>query len=207
MASIGIYQLIHRPSGYFYIGSSGDLNRRKWNHLSLLKSGTHPIKKLQVLYNENPEIDWVVTPSSTREQAYLIELALIKQCDGNPLRLNVVTLPRGGSLPASVDPSRSERDAKTSRGLRGKKLSVEHKASISAGKMGGHHSDETKALMSSQRKGRDNSWNWRAIIIDGVHYPSARHASESLGLPAGTINARVNSKSPQFANWVVAVKE
>lgn len=183
------------------------MNRRKWNHLSLLKTGNHHVTKLQELYNANPDVEWVEAPADSRDEAYVIEMALIKQEESNPLMLNVLALPKGGSLPASVDPSRAERDAKTSRTLRGRKLSDETKASISASKMGGSHSDETKALMSSQRKGRDNSWTWKPVIIDGVTYPSARHASESLGIPTGTIHARVKSTSPKFASWVSGSKE
>ena len=50
----GVYECIHRESGYRYAGSSRQIMKRLEDHISSLKRGTHDNHKIQELYNISP---------------------------------------------------------------------------------------------------------------------------------------------------------
>jgi group I intron endonuclease len=52
---IGIYKILNIITNNFYIGSSKDLERRKYNHFSKLKENKHKNKKLQADFNKFKE--------------------------------------------------------------------------------------------------------------------------------------------------------
>lgn len=47
-----IYALKHNPTGKIYVGCSCDVKRRVSEHLTLLKSGTHPVEMMQNDFDE-----------------------------------------------------------------------------------------------------------------------------------------------------------
>ncbi|MGD8779047.1 MAG: GIY-YIG nuclease family protein [Ignavibacteria bacterium] len=49
---LGIYKILNIKTNSFYIGSSKDLERRKYNHFSKLKENKHKNKKLQADFNK-----------------------------------------------------------------------------------------------------------------------------------------------------------
>ena len=61
------------------------------------------------------------------------------------------------------------------------------------------HSEKTKALMRSSKKGVPNDLLGRKISIDGQEFPSIAEASRALGHARKTIKSRVESSS--YPNW------
>jgi predicted GIY-YIG superfamily endonuclease len=54
----GVYQILHKPTGQFYLGSSSKINSRLKNHLYCLRKGTNSNQELQILWNESVEEDF-----------------------------------------------------------------------------------------------------------------------------------------------------
>ncbi len=54
----GVYRILHKPTGQFYLGSSCKLNLRIKQHLTSLKNGEHSNLELQNLWNESVEEDF-----------------------------------------------------------------------------------------------------------------------------------------------------
>jgi len=79
----GIYKIqsLIKPER-FYIGSTGNIKKRKYEHLCRLRKNKHPNKKLQYHYNKYGELDLqftVIEPClpeflTIREQSYFIPL-------------------------------------------------------------------------------------------------------------------------------------
>lgn len=56
----GVYVIRHRITDRMYIGSSGDVNRRIYSHISALRRGKHPVEDMQKdfdIYGENYSIE------------------------------------------------------------------------------------------------------------------------------------------------------
>lgn len=64
--SAGAYRIV--IGDVFYIGSSKDLRRRRFDHQWRLRSGNHPVKKLRDAYKVHGDFRWVVTDYLQREE-------------------------------------------------------------------------------------------------------------------------------------------
>ncbi|BAZ42376.1 hypothetical protein NIES4101_83450 [Calothrix sp. NIES-4101] len=51
----GVYRIVHKPTGMFYIGGSSQLSTRRHYHFYYLNKETHPNIKLQNLWNDSSE--------------------------------------------------------------------------------------------------------------------------------------------------------
>lgn len=51
--AMGIYAWVHTPTGARYVGSSGNLNKRRAQHVNALNQGRHPSDALQVLWDRD----------------------------------------------------------------------------------------------------------------------------------------------------------
>ena len=67
MNKSGIYKITNIITGYFYIGSTNNFNRRKLNHLHLLRNNKHHSIYLQNSFNKHLETNF--------------KIELIEQCD------------------------------------------------------------------------------------------------------------------------------
>jgi group I intron endonuclease len=76
----GIYEIRHLPSQRRYVGSSIEVERRLFWHLSMLRAGKHHCKYLQNVWNKYPEEDFACyllevckedSELETREQFYM----------------------------------------------------------------------------------------------------------------------------------------
>lgn len=92
---VGVYKLVHRDSGKFYIGSSGDFYNRRKTHIVALRAGQHHLQEMQNLYNESPHFTFELVSiginykdPAVREKAYDREQELLDQYWGDPLLLN-----------------------------------------------------------------------------------------------------------------------
>jgi group I intron endonuclease len=91
----------------------------------------------------------------------------------------------------------------------GKQIAPEHKYCIKCLPRNGennsfynkHHTNETKKILSEQRKGKYFGNQNLRFIIDGIEYSSLGEASNKLGIPITTISWRLKSKNEKFNNY------
>ncbi|MNF23926.1 NUMOD3 motif (2 copies) [compost metagenome] len=188
---IGVYTIRHVASGAFYFGSCGSYPRRKASHLHHLRHGEHGNKNLQELYCHSPELIWEFTPCDSREEAYELEEKLIRQHWENP-RLCNISYGRSGWY-AGMMPEETKRK-------------------IAEAQTGKVHSDETKALMSDQRRGKKKSTEWvnkiaeasrLQIMVGDVVYSGCAAAAAAYGIHPQTASERARSTSKKFSDWTV----
>lgn len=75
--TIGAYILIEPSTGYFYIGSSENVEARIERHYRALLQGTHHCIPLQQVWNQSQHLEPQIYATNTREEAYELEQALI----------------------------------------------------------------------------------------------------------------------------------
>lgn len=56
----GVYKITHIPSGWFYLGESGDIYTRIRHHFSILCRGKHENHDLQCLWNQSSLDDFYI---------------------------------------------------------------------------------------------------------------------------------------------------
>jgi len=82
----GIYQLLHTPSGHFYLGSTTNLYHRWHSHKTQLSQGKH-CQRIQSVHTKIS--DWniaIIEPATQNLQD--LEISFIQQHISNPLCLN-----------------------------------------------------------------------------------------------------------------------
>lgn len=86
-----VYRLVHRPSGYFYIGSTSDLSERKLQHMGSLAAGCHQNVRLQRFYDKKHKKNWEFESISVpnRKAAYKREQLLITKYLDDPKLMNI----------------------------------------------------------------------------------------------------------------------
>lgn len=190
--AIGVYVLKHLATGNFYIGSTADFTRRKAQHLSSLRKGNHANVKLQSSYLASPEVDWEFTPTSSYEEALVLEHSMIRSNWGNTLLCNEVHYDEKGNTVVS--------DA--------------FKIRMSRAKKGVPQSELNKAALSIARTGRKQTPEWvekRAettrikVEVDGVVYNSATEAAVAHGCTVMTVMNRVRNPKAKWAGWKTSI--
>jgi group I intron endonuclease len=164
----GIYR-IDLGNGWFYIGSSSHLSKRKNNHKGDLVRGNHSNMKMQNCWNKYKVFEFTVLEKCDKSELLLREQLLIDIHFSDSKNLNLT--PTAGSCLGYVASAEhraknsaaqkgkvasAETRAKMSAAQKGKVLSAEHCAKISAaqkGRQGRIPSAETRAKMSTARKG------------------------------------------------------
>lgn len=176
---LGIYQLINRINGKFYIGSASNLKRREWNHFTKLNNKIHDNPKLQAAYNKYGPEAFVFIIAEYCEKDKLIEreqywLDCTKACEIGYNILKIAGSSIGYKHSEEFKRKRSEaykgrkiteeQKIKTSLALKGKKKSESHANNIALAKLGNkynlgnQHTEEAKKKMSVNRKKNiDNS--------------------------------------------------
>lgn len=93
---IGAYILFHDKTGWFYIGSSQDIKHRYTLHRSQMRCGTHPSAKMKELWKISPHFTIECFFTETREDAFVLEQAMILENLDNPMLVNIGLGVRGG---------------------------------------------------------------------------------------------------------------
>jgi group I intron endonuclease len=57
---IGVYAILHHPTGKSYIGGSTNIERRIYDHINKLKKKKHVCIKFQKAWNKTNTRDWIV---------------------------------------------------------------------------------------------------------------------------------------------------
>lgn len=213
---IGVYVLTHVASGKKYIGSSGNVGTRLSSHKSLLAKGKHHCIELQELYNSDNRYYSVVYETLDREAAFDLEQALVDEYWGTPKLLNVAKDVR---VSARGVPATEANRIQCGELNRGKPLSPEHAAKISASNKGKVMTAEHRKNIGDSRRGKPLSPEGRAtldannlarrtyVYCDGQIYHGTREAGVALGKDHGLIGYRARSKQPRWANWYYCDKD
>lgn len=184
----GIYKILCKVSGKFYIGSSQELTRRKIHHYNRLRANKHGNPHLQNSFNlygesaiifnilEHCEVDELLI----REQFY------IDQYKGKGILFNVAEI-AGASMRNKRHSSKTIEKMKKNHGLawKGKHLSDEHKKKISEKRM-------QLTRMRGLRKLTDN----QVIEIKKLNTSGfgVRTIARMLNIPRHNVNSVVKGK-------------
>lgn len=137
MKKSGIYKIINITTNDFYIGSSVNLDRRRYEHYSQLKKGKHGNLHLQNSFNKYGEntFQFVILEYCDKENCILIEQKYI-----NNLKPTFNINPNSGS----------------SLGVKHREETIDK---IRKSKLGGKHTEETKnKIKEGLQKLKDNGW-------------------------------------------------
>lgn len=190
----GIYR-IDLGNGWFYIGSSADLEQRSYMHLYELRSLRHVNIRMQKCWNKYQIFDFVVLELCNSEQLISREQFYLDKHFCDKKNVNIVAF--AGRPPDVTDEQREkiraanrrriytpqiraeisarhtgrvkspETCAKISASKRGKPLSPEHRKKLSiAAKKRPPHSEEYKRKMSMVTKGKPKSAETRQRMRD-----------------------------------------
>jgi group I intron endonuclease len=134
----GVYQIFIED--YCYWGSSGNCEKRCSDHLNSLKRGKHDNTKMQNVFNKYKSFDFqIIVACDDRDVAYAYEQDYIDAHFGLDKCLNL-------NAAASKPPSQ-----------KGKKLTDEHRANLSAAQKGRKLTDEHKAKLSGPKNDEHKS--------------------------------------------------
>ncbi|QDB71124.1 I-TevI-like homing endonuclease [Serratia phage Moabite] len=198
-AFAGVYILSFSNKPISYIGSSVNVYKRLKEHLNDLASNRHCNGKLQTFYNlhkDDPVVRikaQVIRTTETLTPFWLENEALnyVKR------KQAVFNIGDTAELPKL-----------------GVKASDETRRKQSLAKMGKVASDETKRKMSEVRKGRPNSEEHirntataisKAIMGDGIKYPSASECARILGINQSSVTRRLVNKN--YPGWYMIGSE
>jgi hypothetical protein len=233
-----------RNTGRAYIGSSSDTYERFDTHHWLLRNKRHFNAGLQAAIDAGYEIDVIVCPVETSQEALSLEQGILDEFFHSGLlynRARFVERPRLG-VTASEETIRRQRESALgfrhspetieklselakARGVprstieagaaarRGKPLSKEHiaklvplrKAAMTAGarehlrrlNLGIPHSEEDRAKMKAIAVEKFG----KAVVIDGITYPTMTDAMKALRIGPQTLRARLSDESGAYPNW------
>jgi hypothetical protein len=137
-----IYRILNVATDHFYIGSSVNVRRRRWEHWDSLKKGTHHCEALQAAWAEFGgdafEFEILEEVADSTQLLHIEETYLLKYA-GSPECYN--TAVSAHQSPAALPRVR----AKVSEGLRRKYEDPNY-----APRVGKQHSEETKAAISAK---------------------------------------------------------
>lgn len=163
----GVYKIISKKTGKFYIGSSEDLRKRKKGHLTALQKNRHHNAKLQAIYNRHGVDDLrfvVVKLIQNRSRAYALEDRLIKASGSDKKLLNIGLGARGGDN-LSLNPRRKEIVARIADSVheRMSSMTAKEKKAVfgrvgsSNGMWGKTHDEDTRRKISQANSGKSRN--------------------------------------------------
>lgn len=207
--SPGAY-IIYIPSvRKVYIGHTADIYRRRVKHLSKLKTGQHRNKKLQELYDTNPEMEilFFFYPEESVEAAIHLEQVLLSKYSDHPDLLNVATDARSQLGFKHSEETKVVLKAlmkiRTANPAHAKNLSEFHIQRFSVQSERDAQSERIKkAWENPETRARmleANKLKGRKIVVDGVNYSSIVEASNALNVSVTAVTWRL--KSHRHPTW------
>lgn len=146
---------------FFYVGSTHGIERRAMIHMTDLKNGRHPNKRLRDLFAAGCLMTFDTIPCANREEAYVLEEKIITENADNYNMLNIGLASRGGDN-LTRNPDREKIIDKMTRSMvkRWETMSPEarekHRLARTGknnGMFGRTHTSEAKAIISAFHKG------------------------------------------------------
>lgn len=171
--SPGAYCITNVATGNVYIGSTGTLGCRVSGNESCLRRGVHRNPNLQKAYDESAEIEFLLLPTTTVEEARILEQQLVDEFKDSGHLCNI------GITDVSRPAFR-------------RIVSDQTKQLMSKNRYGIVPDDATKELMSATHKDYYNSERSQAhrkvlfekiskkVTVNGVEYPSISEAARQL---------------------------
>lgn len=161
--NIGVYQIRSLSTNKFYIGSSGNLKKREFNHFRSLRKGTHHNALLQKLFTKNGEDDFqfiVLKFFSKKVLAQKLEDQLINKYWDNPRCLNIGHSAIGGDN-LSKNPNKKTIVRRMTKSVRQRMANMTKEERVAAfsqpgclnGMYGRTHTKETRKRLSEANKG------------------------------------------------------
>jgi group I intron endonuclease len=229
MSTIGYYRITHRPTGYFYVGSSQNVSRRIQRHRAELEQGIHVNKNLQQIFTNWNDFSVETFPTETLDEARAGEQRLLDRHIGAVGCCNVSTSATNGfagvrpyvpketrikNLEKATEARRGaalseEHKSKLSHAHTGKVLSNEHRAALSKAKTGSSLSDSHREAIRQGNLGKTRTDEFkrgvgelksRKVSINGVIYPSLKAASSAVGFSDVTVRKRLND-NVNYVEW------
>jgi len=167
------YIMTHRPSGVYYIGSTGNLNLRVAQHKYKIINGEHNSTQFKALSSRWEDISIEYELAVDYHNAESLEIALLKTNIKDPLCSNAMTTVQEWAKATTHFDEARRKSADTRRGKPRDELT---RSKISAAKS-------------------------RRIVGDGVEYASALEASQKLGIPYRTVRSRLGSNNGLGKLW------
>lgn len=169
MIKIGIYKIVSKNSGEFYIGSSQNLRKRKLDHFSLLKNKKHPNRYLQRVWNKYQDLYFTIIEECSieslieREQFYIDNLypkynlrpTAESNRGWNMSEAGKIKISKANKGKTISEEHKKAISIKNKINLKGRKLSDKHIESIRKSRIGVTLSDETKDKIRIKALGRD----------------------------------------------------
>lgn len=222
----GAYVIEHVNSGMLYVGSSGNLAKRKIDHKYELKKGTHSNPRLQILFNENAALKWRFWITETREEAYDTEHKILMHLQQEQKHLNIAVDVRNSGI-GHVNPDGWEE--MISELNKGNKYAIGRTASIvqrakASERMQAHNANPEfaakKAAASSARfkgvaqtpeviaarvagmlKSDKYAKRNKRVSVDGEIFPSAASVARAKEMSKSTVKYRINSPEQEWKDW------
>ena len=165
-SQIGLYKIKNIVNDKFYIGSSNNLNRRKYEHFNSLKTNKHRNPHLQNSFNKYGKENFVfeIVEECDEEDLLLREQMYIDWAVKNDWE-NCYNICKNADKPP---------------GMKGKKHKEETKKKMSEVKKGKKHKEETKKKMSEVRKGKyvgekHPRWGKGVVGVPGLQFDKRRN--------------------------------
>ena len=163
----GIYCITHIPSGLIYIGSSVNIHKRWISHKRQLRTGKHPAKRLQIMWDVDGASAFdVYTVEYISSRLELVRreqhwLDLLDPCCPI-IGFNTSGNAAGGCCSGPVS---AEMRAKLSVILSGTKKSKSHREKIGAAHMGKTRSTEARQAMAAAQQRRFSKPEAKAYLL------------------------------------------
>lgn len=223
----GLYFISSPDSDKVYVGSTGDLARRRSQHYNSLKRG-HDNPNLKALLDKHDRDAFRFTSMeiyTDRETLYQVEQQMYDRLHKLGVILNVgidiKAAFKGRIIPADArakmalakigQPAHENQlramaklwedddfRKKKSASARAKWDDPDYRRKMLEINLGSKHSDEHKNKIASALKGGTKT-NSRQVSVLGEVYPTINHAVEATGIPGGTLRRWLGSTDPKYA--------
>lgn len=176
----GLYKILNKENGKFYIGSSNDLDERKCSHFSDLRGGRHGNIHMQRVYNKTPDVfEFIILEEILEENLLIEEQKLLNEnWDGGK---NCYNISKNASSPMLGLKHSEETKQAISIFFKNKPkkpFTTEHKKNLSLSRTGdknfnygkkfGPRSEETKKKLSESNKGQKHVY----FGVTGSNHPA-----------------------------------
>lgn len=178
----GIYKILNRETGIYYIGSSKNLSYRWWRHKNNLNRGVHCNQYLQNSWNKHGKntFEFIIVEEVDKDKLIEREQIWLNVAKNERDKIYNLTFIAGGGDTLTNHPNRLEILDKIRRAVSGELN----------GMFGRKHSEETKKKWSVLRKGQ----------FSGYKHPQyGKHLSDETKLKLAGIQSKILWKflSPQ----------
>ena len=178
----GIYKIINKVNGKYYIGSSKDIKQRWHKHIYTLSLNKHKNNYLQRAWNKygKDSFDWIVVEEVPIEKLLEVEQKYLDNTHlNNDICYNLNSKASGGGWNEVSKKKLSKKHKGKRNPFFGKKHSLKIKEMISKSSKERKHSLESKKKMSiiARKKGQSLKWKQKMKKFSVEYLISIKHPS------------------------------